>query len=177
MIRKGLAAIYTASGALAVVFLVMIALLTLAQVFTRPFGVVVPSADDFAGFCMAGSVFLGLTYTLRIGGHIRVRTLLSHVGRGSRRGLEILCAIASVLIIGALTWYSADMILTTRRIGEFTLGLIPVPKWIPMMLMFFGLLVFLTALLDDLVQLLRGASPTYVVREEAAESSIPSGAD
>ena len=175
--RRALDGLYAASGALAVVFLVLIAVLTLSQVFGRVFGIVIPSADDFAGFCMAGSVFLGLTYTLRSGGHVRVRTLLAHVGVKPKLGLEILCAAASVAIIATLVWYAVDMILVTRRLGEFTLGLVPVPKWIPMILMLVGLAIFLIALIDDLVQLLRGRKASYMVREDASESSIPAAAE
>jgi TRAP-type C4-dicarboxylate transport system permease small subunit len=175
--RKALDGLYAASGALAVVFLVLIALLTLSQVVGRVFGTVVPSADDFAGFCMAGSVFLGLTYTLRSGGHIRVLTLLRHVSAGKRRALEILCASVSALLVGGLTGFSLDMILTTRRLGEFTLGLVPVPKWIPMCLMFVGLFIFLIAIVDELVRILRSEKPLYAVREEAAESQIGSTAE
>jgi TRAP-type C4-dicarboxylate transport system permease small subunit len=175
--RRALDGLYAASGALAVLFLILIAVLTLSQVIGRVLGVVVPSADDFAGFCMAGAVFLGMTYTLRSGGHVRVRTLLTHVGLTPRRGLEILCAVASVVIIGALLWYAVDMTLVTRRLGEFTLGLIPVPKWIPMILMVTGLAIFLVALIDDMVQLLRGGKATYIVREEVSEASIPAGAE
>jgi TRAP-type C4-dicarboxylate transport system permease small subunit len=69
------------------------------------------------------------------------------------------------------------MTLVTRRLGEFTLGLIPVPKWIPMILMVTGLAIFLVALIDDMVQLLRGGKATYIVREEVSEASIPAGAE
>lgn len=175
--RRALDLLYTASGVLAVTFLILIAVLTLSQVVGRLLGTVVPSADDFAGFCMAGSVFLGMTYTLRSGGHVRVRTLLTHLGVRPKRGLELLCAVASVLIVGALLWYAVDMALVTRRLGEFTLGLVPVPKWIPMLLMVFGLAIFLIALIDDLVQLLLGRKATYMVREEASEGSIPTSAE
>jgi TRAP-type C4-dicarboxylate transport system permease small subunit len=175
--RRALDGIYAASGAAAVLFLVLIAALTLAQIAGRLIGKPVPSADDFAGFCMAGCVFLGMTYTLRSGGHIRVLTLLAHVAPGRRRALEILCAAVSVAIIGTLTWYAGDMLLVTRRAGEFTLGQVPVPKWIPMLFMLAGLVVFLVALLDELVRLLRGGKPTYVAREEESERSIGSTAE
>ena len=170
--RRALDGIYAASGAAAVLFLVLIAALTLAQIGGRLIGTPVPSADDFAGFSMAGCVFLGMTYTLRSGGHIRVLTLLAHLAPGARRVLEIACAAASVAIIGTLTWYAADMMLVTRSAGEFTLGQVPVPKWIPMCFMLAGLAVFLVSLTDELVRLLRGEKPLYVVREEEAEHSI-----
>ena len=172
MIRRALDALYAASGVAAVSVLILIAVLTVAQMIGRLIGKPVPSADDFAGFCMAGAVFLGMTYTLRSGGHIRVLTLLTRLAPGPRRALEILCAALSVLIIGTLTWYAADMMLVTRSAGEYTLGQVPVPKWIPMCFMLTGLAVFLIALLDELVRLLRGEKPLYVVREEESEHSI-----
>ena len=177
MIRKALDGLYAASGAAAVVFLMLIAGLTLAQMAGRLVGKPVPSADDFAGYCMAGCVFLGMTYTMRIGVHIRVLTLLTRLSPGPRRAMEIFCAGVAALLVGTLTWYTGDMALTTRSLGEYTLGLIPVPKWIPMMLMFTGLLVFLIAILDELARLIRGEKPTYIVREEAAESQIGSTAE
>ena len=171
-IRATLDALYAASGAGAVLFLILIAGLTLAQMAGRLIGTPVPSADDFAGFCMAGCVFLGMTYTLRSGGHIRVLTLLARLAPGPRRALEIVCAAVSAAIVGTLTWYAADMLLVTRSAGEYTLGQVPVPKWIPMTFMLTGLVVFLIALLDELVRLLRGEKPLYVVREEESATTI-----
>jgi TRAP-type C4-dicarboxylate transport system permease small subunit len=177
VIRRALNALYAASGAAAVVFLILIAVLTVAQMVGRLIGKPVPSADDFAGFCMAGAVFLGMTYTLRSGGHIRVLTLLTRLAPGPRRALEILGAAASVLIVGTLTWYAFGMMLDTRSFGEYTLGVVPVPKWIPMTFMVSGLIVFLIALADELARLLRGEKPLYVAREEEAATSIGSTAE
>ena len=177
MIRRALDALYAASGAAAVAFLVLIAALTIAQMIGRLIGKPVPSADDFAGFCMAGAVFLGMTYTLRSGGHIRVLTLLTRLAPAPRRALEVLCAGASVLIVGTLTWYAAGMLLDTRSFGEYTLGVVPVPKWIPMLFMVSGLIVFLIALADELVRLLGGGKPLYAEREEEATTSIGSTAE
>lgn len=176
-IRSALDTLYAAAGAAAVVFLVLIGALTLAQMIGRLIGTPVPSADDFAGFCMAGCVFLGMTYTLRIGGHIRVLTLLSHLAPGGRRVLEIVSATAAVAIIGTLTWYAGEMLLVTRSAGEYTLGQVPVPKWIPMCFMVAGLVVFLIALTDELVRLLRGEKPLYALREEESENSIGPSAE
>jgi TRAP-type C4-dicarboxylate transport system permease small subunit len=176
-LRRTLDGLYAASAVLAVLFLVMIGVLTAAQMASRLLGFSLPSADDFAGFWMAGSVFMGLTYTLRVGSHIRVLTLVTRVGPLSRRALEIFCVVIAVAIVSTLTWYVVDMILVTRRLGEYTLGLVPVPKWIPMLLMFAGLLVFLIALVDALVVLLRGGEPSYMTREEESGAAIRSSAE
>lgn len=172
MIRRALDLLYAASGAMAVCSLGLIALLTLSQVVARLAGTLVPSADDFAGFAMAGAVFLGFAYTLRAGGHVRVLTLLARLSPRARQAMEGMCAGTAAAIVACLVWYTADMIVATRQIGEFTIGLIPVPKWIPMLLMFTGLSVLLVALVDELVRILRGEPPVYAQQEEKLESSV-----
>lgn len=175
--RRTLDAIYTVSGAIAVAFLVLIAALTLAQVVARLFGTLIPSAEDFAGFAMAGAVFLGFAYTLRGGGHIRVLTLLARVPKGARRALELVSAGAAALVVAYLVYYTVDMILASRELNEYTIGLIPIPKWIPMLLMLTGLSVLLLALVDACVQIARGQIPSYAQREAEQEGSIPAGAE
>ena len=163
--RRALDGLYRASGVVAVVCLVMIAALTLSQIVARLLGTIEPSADDFAGFCMAGAVFIGLTHTLRAGGHVRMLVVLQRLGSASRRRAELLCSGTAAAIVGTLLWYTADMIATTHRLGEQTLGLVPVPKWIPMMLMFIGLAILFIALLDELVRVIRGREPVYAMNE------------
>ena len=76
-----------------------------------------------------------------------------------------------------MVYYTLDMMETSRSLNEYTIGLIPVPKWIPMVLMLAGLVVLLIALLDAFVQLARGQAPPYVVREDEQGSSIPASAE
>jgi TRAP-type C4-dicarboxylate transport system permease small subunit len=166
VIRRALDLLFKLSGGVAVAFLMMIAVLTVSQVVARVFGQMIPSADDFAGFCMAGAVFIGLAHTLRAGGHVRVLVVLTHMTGGARRVAEMACSSCAAAIVALLTFYTADMIITTRQLGEYTLGLIPVPKWIPMLLMLIGLLVFLLALIDEFVRAATGGQPLYAQREE-----------
>ena len=175
--RRALDAVYTASGAIAVAFLILIAALTLAQVVARLFGSLIPSAEDFAGFSMAGAVFFGFAYTLRAGGHIRVLSVLARVPKGLRRVFELACAGGAALVIAYLVYFTVDMILASRALNEYTIGLIPVPKWIPMLLMLAGLSVLLLALVDAFVQIARGETPSYAQREAEQEGTIPAGAE
>ncbi|MGE0313748.1 MAG: TRAP transporter small permease [Lautropia sp.] len=170
--RSALDGLYRISGVLAVGCLVMIAVLTLSQVGARLLGTIVPSADDFAGFCMAGAVFLGLTHTLRAGAHVRMLVVLQRLGPANRRRAEVLCAGMGAAIVGVLLGYTANMILTTHRLGEMTLGLVPIPKWIPMLLMLAGLLVLFVALIDECVRVLGGSEPVYAERD--AREALPS---
>jgi TRAP-type C4-dicarboxylate transport system permease small subunit len=170
--RRACDALYRASGAVAVLCLVLIAVFTLSQVAARLLGTIVPSADDFAGFCMAGAVFIGLTHTLRAGGHVRMLVVFQRLGPAARQRAEAVCAGGAATIVGILLWYTADMIRTTHRLGEQTLGLVPIPKWIPMLLMLLGLAILFIALVDEVVRVLRGERPVYALRE--AEEGLPS---
>ncbi len=170
--RRALDGLYRASGVVAVFCLVMIAVLTLSQVAARLLDTIVPSADDFAGFAMAGAVFIGLTHTLRAGAHVRMLVVFQRLSPAARLRAEVFCAGTAAAIVGTLLWYTTDMIFTTYRLGERTLGLVPVPKWIPMCLMLVGLLILFIALLDEVVRAIRGQEPVYSMNE--AKEGIPS---
>src|SRR6266704_2860858 len=76
--RRALDLLYKGSGFLAGFFLVAIAVLSAAQIAARELGFAAYSYDDFAGFCLAASSFLGLAYTFRENEHIRMTLLLHH---------------------------------------------------------------------------------------------------
>jgi TRAP-type C4-dicarboxylate transport system permease small subunit len=77
--RSMLDRIYTLSGALSGALILGITLIIMAQIVGRWFGIVIPSTDDFSGFMLAASSFLGLAYTLKTGGHIRVSLIIQRL--------------------------------------------------------------------------------------------------
>ncbi len=176
--RRLLDWIYRVSGALSVVLLILIGLLTVAQMVGRLAGSNVPSADDFATFCMAGSLFLGLAYTFRRGGHVRVLTLHQRLPARIGRWMDAVCLAVAAVILAWLTWYTQDMIGTSYGMNEHTLGEIPVAKWIPMSSMLVGLTVMLVAVVDDLVVLVAKGQPSFAAAGAEANNGMPSpGAD
>ena len=170
--RKKVDWIYRISGWLAVLLLIAIGVLTVAQVAARLAGTIVPSADDFATFAMAASIFLGLAYTYRLGGHVRVRLVQQRVSAPARRWIEAGCLATAAAMIAYLLWFTLDMILTTYQMNEYTLGLVPIRKWIPMSFMLMGFLVLLVAAADDLVAVLLQRNPSYAAAEET--QALPS---
>ena len=159
--RAALELLYRTSGRLAGFFLVAVAVLSLAQIGGRLLGFAAHSFDEFAGYCMAASSFLGLTYTLRASEHIRM-TLIVHRAHGAtRRSLELVCLAAGVFLAGFFTWYAADMVWFSYTTHDVSQGLVPVPLWIPQAAMALGLATLFVALLDDLVAALSGRVPSY----------------
>ena len=163
---------------LAGVFLVGIAAMTLAQIGGRMLGFAARSYDDFAGFAMAASFFLGLAWTMRCGEHIRVTLLMHHLKGRTRQAMEITCLVISVFLCGYFAWFSVDMTWTSYELNDVSQGLVAVPLWIPQSAMALGLVVLAIALADDLILALRGGIPSYEVAEAAKAGAAPvSGAE
>ena len=163
--RAALGFLYKVSGHLAGFFLVAIAALSLMQIGGRLAGFAAHSYDEFAGYCMAASSFLGLAYTLRSNGHIRMTLLLHHIRARPRRVLEIACLAAATLLVGFFTWFAGDMVWFSYTTHDVSQGLVPVPLWLPQSGMALGLAVLLLALLDDLIVALRGGVNSYDAAE------------
>jgi len=160
-VRAALQRLYRASGQLAGFFLVAIAVLSLAQIGGRLLGFAAHSFDEFAGYCMAASSFLGLAYTLRANEHIRM-TLLLHRTRGPlRRALELACLGSSASLVGFFAGYACDMAWFSYVTHDVSQGLVPVALWIPQSGMALGLAILLIALLDDLALALAGKTLSY----------------
>ncbi len=159
--RGALNAIYKGSGLLAGFFLVAIAVLSLIQVGGRLLGVAASSYDEFAGYCMAASSFLGLAWTLRGNEQIRMTLVINGTKGRLRRGLEIFCLAVAVAMIGYFAWSSVAMVWTSHTLNDVSQGLVPIALWIPQSGMALGLVILLLAFMDDLVVVMAGGRASY----------------
>ena len=73
--RKILDLLYLVSGAIAATCLFLIAVTIVAQVIGRIVGVTIDSTES-GGFFLAGTTFMGMAWTLKTGGHVRVQSRL-----------------------------------------------------------------------------------------------------
>ena len=169
--RTTLNTIYRLSGVAAGFFLVMIGVLSLMQISARLLGFAAHSYDEFAGYCMAASTFLGLAWTLRCNDHIRLTLLLAETRGAARRSMEVLCLAIGAAIIGYFAWSTIDMTWTSFVLREPSQGLVPVLLWIPQSGMALGLTVLWIALADDLVVVLSRGQPSYETTSAQADGT------
>lgn len=170
--RRALDLLYLGSGLLAGFFLVAIAALTAVQIVGRELGLPASSYDDFAGFSLAATSFLGLAWTFRANEHIRMTLLLHHLRGRWRRALELVSLACAAFMVGGFAWYACAMTLTSYQINDVSQGLVAVPLWIPQSGMALGLAILAIAIVDDLLAALRGRAPSY----ERAAAQSPSTA-
>lgn len=105
--RRLLDYLFKFSAFLAAAFLVIIALLILAQSLGRLVGIAVHDANELAGFSLAAGTFLALGPALRAGTHIRVMIVLSHLQGGVRRLVEVITLLAAIYLAGYFAWWMA----------------------------------------------------------------------
>jgi TRAP-type C4-dicarboxylate transport system permease small subunit len=166
MLTRSLDLLYRAAGALAGVFLVAIAVIVTAQIVARFFDMIIPSSDQFAGFCLAATSFLGLAYTFRAGGHIRVTLFVRPMRGWLGRGFLILALAIGAAISALFAWHTVRMVVQNIANDEVTLGLLPIPLWLPQLGMAVGVLLFAAAIFEDLVRACLGDVPVFARDED-----------
>ncbi|WP_319775557.1 TRAP transporter small permease [Breoghania sp.] len=179
--RKALDALYRFSAGLAALSLVIIATMVVVQVAGRvtdglrsafgfePYGLLVPSLAEIAGFLLVAASFLALASTLRNADHIRVNILLQMLPHSLARGFEVWVLAVACGLVGYFAWNAVLLVIDSYKFNEVSFGIIPVPLWIPQAAMAGGLIVFLISLVDDFVVTVSGGVPSYM----EAETSDP----
>ena len=99
--------------------------------------------------------FLSLAYVQRLGGHIAITLVTERLSPKLRRGLETGTMIATLLIMGLVTWASAAEALKLWRLNEGTSGMVFYPLGPFMMAIPLGIALFCIRLFCQLI----GSSP------------------
>lgn len=166
--RKVFDNLYRLGGALSAVHLTAIMLLIVLQVLGRvldkllilfgfyPLGWHIPGLAELAAFLLLGATFFGLAYTFWQGGHIRVTLIIQRLSPNIQRWLDSVMVLIAIAITGFALWFSVLLTLDSYDFGDLSIGMVPVPLWLPQMGMSLGLLWLLIALADALFSLLSG---------------------
>lgn len=169
--RRLLDRLYFASGVLAAVLMVAIAAVVLAQIISRFFGFLVPSASEIAGYSVAASAFLALAPTLQHGSHIRVSLLLEQLPQRVHRWAEVWCLAIAFALSVYYTYCLTQLVSGSIQYGDVSPGLLAIPLWIPQLAMAIGAGIFAIALLDNLlIVLFTNQQPAYRSGEQAGSA-------
>lgn len=164
--RRFLDRLYAASGALAAVCLAGIFIVMLAQSFGREAGILVRGADDIVAWLCAASAFLALGHTFRHGELVRVGLWIDKLGTRGRRLAELSALGLTAAFAAYMLWAVVRFVYQSWQFEELAQGLIAIPIWIPQLSFVAGVLIFLVAVLDELVRVIGRQKPTYQIIEE-----------
>jgi len=146
--------IYALAGYGAGALLVLLCGLILYSVLGRLFGLYLGGVNDIAGYVMAASTFMALSYTFRTNGHIRVGLVLQRFTGSARRGLEIACLALMAGVTWYLAYYMGRLVQFSATFGERSEGADATPLWIPQTTVVLGSGLLAVAVTHSLLQAL-----------------------
>ena len=140
------------SSLFAIVSLALLVILVAAVIVLRQFGIIVPSADEFASIALAGTFTLGLAYAVARNEHIEIRLMVNLMPRPLQFVLGLLAILLSIVMVLVLSWGIGRLWLDALRRGSMMLGTLPIPRAIPLSVVLTGLILFEAALLLKLLR-------------------------
>ena len=169
--RRLLDALYRCSGAAAACCLLGIGVVMLAQVAGREAGVLLRGADDITGWLCAASAFFALAHTFRRGELVRMMLLADRLQPVMRARLEMVALSVAALFAGFMVWSVTRFVYESWQFKEVAQGLLAIPIWIPQLSFVVGVWIFFFAVVDELVAVLRGTTPSYRIAEAERRAS------
>jgi len=161
MLRRLLDGLYLGAGYAAGGFLVLIFAIMMVMSVGREFALNIPAGDDFASWCMAALAFLGLAHTFKRGEMIRVGLLLERLEGRTKQVFEILALGVAAAFTLYFTRHAVQMTYDSWRFNDMAQGVLAVPLWIPQLGFSGGLVILSIALIDEMVNVIRGNRPSY----------------
>ena len=176
VLRAALDQLYVGAAVLGAACIALICALMIFQSLGRQFGFPTGAINDVVSWLCAAAAFLTMAHAFKHGDFVRVTLLLEKASPAMRRRLELGCLAIATVSIGYLAFWACRFTYQSWEIHEVAQGLWAVPIWIPQLSFAFGSLLFLVAVADELVLVLRGEVPTFVrlVEERHAQGDFSS---
>jgi TRAP-type C4-dicarboxylate transport system permease small subunit len=174
--RRFLDRLYLAAGALGALFIALICVLMVAQSVLREFSVRTGAVNDVVSWFCAAAAFFAMAHAFKHGDFVRVTLLLEAVSAPWRKRLELAALCVGLVAVAYLAWWACKFTYESWEFNDIAQGLLPIPMWIPQLSFAIGSVLLLIAVLDELVLVLRGQTPTYVreVQERHARGDFSS---
>lgn len=168
---------YSFCGLLAALCLVAMALCILLSILSRLVDVYIGGLTETAGYLMAAANCLGLAYTFRAKGHIRINLISSRFSPQVQHKLEIWCLMVTSVITSYLAYYMSTQTYWSWQFEEVSEGADALLLWIPQSVVAFGCIVLALCTCHSLLETLAGADPTNNFKQDTQETDPHSSAD
>jgi len=149
--------ISNAAGVVSAVCVVAILVIVCAEVLLRHLNHSLLVTDEIAGYLNAAVIFLGLGYTLKSGGFIRVELIFEALPAPLRLAAKWLFTLISAAAVGMLLYYAIQHVIYAFDQDTRAISILDTPEWIPQSVMVIGLAVLLLQLLAFIVERVRTA--------------------
>jgi TRAP-type C4-dicarboxylate transport system permease small subunit len=140
-----------ACGVLAALAIVAILVMVCTETVLRQFQSSLLVTDEIAGYLNAAAIFLGLAWTLREGGFIRVEILYDRATGGLRQAIRWLIVLTAGGFTAIMLWMCTRHVIYAFERDTRAVSMLDTPEWIPQSVMVLGLAVLLLQLLAWIV--------------------------
>lgn len=124
-------------------------------------------ADELSCYLLVGVTFLGAPYTLTVGGHVRVETVVDRLNAKTQRYVEIATDVLSLAFLALYSWHIIMLVIVSYQNDRITQSLLRTRVFLPQILMAVGI-VWLTLQLLSLLLTSYRKSPQ--IHKEARKS-------
>jgi TRAP-type C4-dicarboxylate transport system permease small subunit len=161
-VRRFLDRLYDAAGVLAGLAVLAIFVVMIGAAIMRQLGLRTGGADDIVSWLTAAAAFLAMAHTFRHGDFVRVVLLLDRMPSGRRRAFEIVGLAIAAAFVGFLALAGVRFVHESYAFNDIANGMIAMPLWIPQLSFAVGAILLEVAVIDELINVLRGGTPSYV---------------
>lgn len=159
--RKLLDGLYNGAGALGAFCVFLIFVLMIIAGVGRQMNWHVSGMNDAVAWLCAAAAFFAMAHAFRHGDFVRVTLLLDVSSAGVRRALDVICLLIATVSVAYLTYWATSFTWESYEFKEMATGLLVIPIWIPQSTFVIGCWLLLVAMIDELVGVLRGQTPSY----------------
>jgi TRAP-type C4-dicarboxylate transport system permease small subunit len=164
--RRLLDGLYLGAGYAAAGCVLLIMLMMIGQTILREMHVRTGAVNDVVSWLCAAAAFLAMAHAFKHGDFVRVTLLSEKCSPPVQRKLEIGALAIALVAVGYLAFWANRFTYESWVFNDIAQGLLPLPMWIPQLSFAIGSILLLIAVLDELIVVLRGQRPSYVVAVE-----------
>jgi TRAP-type mannitol/chloroaromatic compound transport system permease small subunit len=127
------------AGVVACMLIVAMVLLIVVEIILRTvFDISTLIAHEYVAYFLAGLVFLGLAYTLRTEGHIRIAIILSHLSTRKQAYLNVIGGVIALAFSIYLSLHIWNLFHDSLTLGRLSFHPSKTPLAIPQFFLFAG---------------------------------------
>jgi len=138
------------------VFMIFIVALILFEIFLRTFfKTSTLISDEFSAYFFVVVVMLGLSYTFKENGHIRITLILSRLNKKTEKIFDILTSSIALCLTSFMFYHSLRMVMDTCILDMSADSIAETPLFIPQIAIPVGFFIFSLQIIFKIIRRIR----------------------
>ncbi len=143
-------------GYISSVFMILIVSLILIEIFLRTFfNTSTLISDEYSAYFFVVVVMLGLAYTFKEDGHIRITIVLGRLNKKLNKILDLICLLIALFLTIFMFYYSLKMVIDTHSLDMRADSIAETPLYIPQIALPVGYFLFILSILGKIIRRIR----------------------